>query len=172
MTLPSAQTGTRLSRRPTVLALDVDGTLMDGVVRRNPRPGLLEFFNRVRPLFPRIVIYSHADPPLNAAALEYFADGGLIPAWAAALEFVATPPAVWEKDLRLIPGCALGDAVIVDDIASVIVFEQMTWWVPITEYDPKDPDAPEDAELARVADVLEYLCTGLIHAVWRDEGRA
>ncbi|HJZ56268.1 MAG TPA: NIF family HAD-type phosphatase [Gemmataceae bacterium] len=138
----------------TVLALDLERTLIDDALSGQPRPGLREFLAFCGERFARVAIYTTVE---EADAREVVADlaarGFVPPALFARLEFVG-----WcgeYKDLAFVPGASPAEVVLVDDDAGWVRPDQRGRWVPVAAW-----DGGPDAELHRVRAVLEQWLAG------------
>jgi hypothetical protein len=137
--------------KPTVLALDLEATLISSAVSQFPRPLLFEFLRRCRELFPRIVMFTTIDEERFRRIAQTLVEEGSAPAWFEQLEHVAwTGPT---KDLAFIPGCAVEDVVLVDDLAVYIHPGQEASWVQVEPFEP--PFDGSDRGLTKVLKELE-----------------
>jgi NLI interacting factor-like phosphatase len=136
--------------RPSVLALDLEGTLISNAMSRFPQPGLLRFLEGVQAHFPRVVLFTAVSEARVRPILELLVDEGTAPLWFRAIEIVTWTGEV--KDLRFIDSCEPLDARLVDDLESYVHPEQRAQWVPIIPF--VAPYAATDRELDRVLGVL------------------
>lgn len=142
---------THASHGPTVLALDLEATLISSAVSQFPRPFLAEFLVRCQELFPRIVMFTTIDEERFRRVAQTLVDEGLAPSWFQQLECVAwTGPT---KDLAFVPGCAVEDVLLVDDLAAYIHPGQESRWVQVEPFEP--PFHGTDRGLTRVLEELE-----------------
>ena len=142
--------------QPRTLALDLEGTLISNAMSCFPRPGLRSFLEQAGELFPRVVMFSAVAEPRLRAILQLLAAEGAAPPWLAACECVP-----WEgevKDLRFIPGAAVAETLLVDDLEAYILPEQREQWVPIAPFASPYPDT--DRELTRIAALLRTRMRG------------
>lgn len=142
----------------TVLALDLEGTLIDDARSGQPRPGLREFLDFCDERFGRVAVFTTVE---EADACEVLADldrAGYLPAGLLdRLEFVA-----WTgeyKDLGFVAGAAPSEVVLIDDDDGWVRPDQRGQWVPVAPW-----DGGPDVELARVRAVLERWLAGGEHA--------
>jgi len=142
-----------------VLALDLEGTLIDDARSGQPRPGLREFLAFCDERFGRVAVFTTVE---EADAREVLADldrvGSLPPGLLDRLEFIA-----WTgeyKDLGFVPGAAPAEVVLVDDDADWVRPDQRGQWVPVAPW-----HGGPDAELVRVRAVLERWLTSTAAAV-------
>jgi hypothetical protein len=139
------------SHGPTVLALDLEATLISSAVSQFPRPFLAEFLIRCQELFPRIVMFTTIDEERFRRLAKTLVDEGLAPSWFQQLECVKwTGPT---KDLAFIPGCTIEDALLVDDLAAYIHPGQENRWVQVEPFEP--PFDSSDRGLTKVLAELE-----------------
>lgn len=138
-------------RRPTVLALDLEATLISSAVSQFPRPHLFSFLERCRALFSRVVMFTTVNEQRFRQIAQTLADEQSAPAWFPQLEYVR-----WEgstKDLTFIPGCDVGEALLVDDLAAYVHPGQEALWVEIEPFEPPFDDS--DTGLIKVIEELE-----------------
>ena len=137
--------------KPTVLALDLEGTLISNAVSQIPRPGLFVFLERCRALFPRVVMFTTVkeEPFRNIARL--LVEEGAVPPWFADVEYVT-----WEgktKDLNFIPGAFARESLLVDDFEVYVHPGQESQLVKVDYFDY--PYDESDTALVKVLSVLE-----------------
>ena len=139
-----------------VLALDLEGTLITTLGRRNPRPGLKIFLEQCRQLFKRIVIYTAVDEEDFRIVARELISNGHAPAWFGDIEHIEWQGII--KDLLFIPGVDSADgAIIVDDNEFMIHPEQKSQWIEIIDYDRIHPHV--DFEFVRVLELLKSFST-------------
>lgn len=136
--------------KPTVLALDLEGTLISNAISQFPRPGLWAFLAQCRALFPRVVLFTFVSEEKARAIARGLVQEQAAPAWFAEVEYVHW--AGQTKDLRYVPGVSAEAVVLVDDMAAVVHPGQEGQWLEIAPFDPPYPDA--DRELSRVLERL------------------
>lgn len=135
---------------PTVLALDLEGTLISNAVSVFVRPGLFRFLTLCRPLFSRIVMFTTVRESRFREIARMLVDEGSAPAWFAEIEHVS-----WHgptKDLAFVRDARVDHVLLVDDIEQYVHPGQGDRWVAITCFDPLF--AESDAELERVLEEL------------------
>jgi hypothetical protein len=142
----------------TVLALDLERTLIDNALSGRPRPGLLGFLTFCRDRFERVVIFSTVEEADAREVLEVLDRAGHLPTGLLArLEYV--PWHGEHKDLAFISGAAPIEVLLVDDDPTWVRPDQRGRLVPIAPW-----DGGADAELPRVRAVLErWLAGGSSH---------
>ena len=138
---------------PSVLALDLEGTLISNAVSQIPRPGLFSFLEEASRLFPRIVIFTAVREATFRSVAQGLVDSGDAPAWFADLEYVN-----WHgtaKDLRFIKDACIEDIVLVDDFEGYVMAEQKQHWIAIKSYE--NPYGTDDRELLLTLEELRVL---------------
>ncbi|MDM0029859.1 NIF family HAD-type phosphatase [Variovorax saccharolyticus] len=135
----------------TVLALDLEGTLISNAVSQISRPGLNEFLARCSELFPRVVIFTTVPEPRFREIAKLLVGEGKAPAWFAELEYVSW--AGRTKDLNFIQDAEVTEALLVDDFEAYVHPGQEERWVRAQHFDYPYPDT--DSGLAEVLKVLE-----------------
>ena len=137
-----------------VLALDLEGTLVDDAMSGRPRPGLRMFLTFCNERFTRVTMFTAVE---EAAAREVLSDldraGHLPRGFLDRMEFVA-----WtgeHKDVRFVPGVPPAEIRLVDDDGGWVRPDQRAQWVPVEPW-----DSGPDTELARVQVVLEKWLRG------------
>lgn len=114
--------------RPTILALDLEGTLISNAVSQIPRPGLNEFLSSVHDDFERLVLFTSVPEPKAKSIIELLAQEGQVPAWFARLDYTHWQGAT--KDLRFV--CPeLGAALLLDDHSAYVHPGQERWWIHV-----------------------------------------
>jgi len=136
--------------RPTVVALDLERTLIDDALSGRPRPGLFEFAEFCHERFERVVLFTTVEDTDAREVLMALADSGAVPTdFLASLEYVA-----WSgefKDIAFVPDAAPEHVVFVDDDGGWVRPDQREQWIEVM---PWDGD-PADRELVRVRIELE-----------------
>jgi hypothetical protein len=135
----------------SVLALDLERTLITEAMTANPRPGLFDFLTFCHERFGRVVIFTTVEEEDAREVLEGLDREGLIPfGLLPRLEYVN-----WTgefKDLCFVADAEPNEVVLVDDDPGWVKPDQRDRWVPIVPW-----DGGPDKELARVRGVLERL---------------
>ncbi len=141
-------------KRTTVLALDLEGTLISNAVSQFPRPGLREFIEFCLRSFGRVVLFTAVNEARVRSILKVLAEEGELPtSFADSVEVVAWSGKV--KDLRFIKNAEPHEILLVDDREEYVAPGQHSRWIPIREFE--GPTTPEDRELGYVAQTLEKL---------------
>lgn len=136
---------------PTLLALDLEGTLISNAVSQIPRPGLSAFLTACREIFPKIVMFTTVREPLFRSIARGLVDEGAAPDWFAALEYVD-----WSgptKDLSVTPAVRVPFVLLVDDHGDYVHPGQESMWVPIPQF--CSPYSRMDDELAAALEALK-----------------
>jgi len=114
--------------KPTILALDLEGTLISNAVSQIPRSGLYQFLERVRSQFVELVLFTTVPESRTRTIAKLLVREGCAPAWFAELRYIQ-----WSgktKDLAYV--CPrLGDALLLDDHAPYVHDGQERLWVEI-----------------------------------------
>lgn len=135
----------------TVLALDLEGTLISNGVSQIPRPGLFGFLLRCNELFPRIVIFTTVPEWQFRKIATLLVAEGQAPAWFAELEYVHWTGRT--KDLAFIQDAQVEEALLVDDFEAYVHPGQERQFVRVEPFDYSCPET--DTGLADVLKVLE-----------------
>jgi hypothetical protein len=135
----------------TVLALDLEGTLISNAMSQIPRPGLHGFLERCRALVGRVVIYTAISEARFRSIAKTLVEEELAPSWFADIEFVQWTGQT--KDLNLIAGIAAGEALLVDDLREYVHPGQESQWIAAPPF--AAPYADRDTGLDKVINVLE-----------------
>lgn len=135
------------------LALDLEGTLISTAVSQFPRPGLHDFLERYRLLFPRMVIFTSVPEQRFRDIAERLVRDSSAPEWFAAIEYVH-----WHgptKDLGFVPGCNPKDVLLVDDYTGYLHPGQEHQWVPVKSFHDPTLDTPGNGALIQLLHELE-----------------
>lgn len=90
-------------RHTTILALDIEGTLISHASTMVPRPGLFDFLLFCRQNFERIVFFSFLEEERGRQILNTMADAGHMPEWVRCAEYLnAQGGRPGAKDLSLL----------------------------------------------------------------------
>jgi NLI interacting factor-like phosphatase len=130
----------------TILALDLEGTLISNAVSCFPRPGLRQFLDFCHAHFQRVVIYTTVPEPRGRAVIAALVADGAAPPWMRDAEFVPWSGNV--KDLRFIEGAETASVLLVDDLETYVHPEQRAQWIPIALFAAPYPES--DRELKRI----------------------
>lgn len=125
--------------KPTVLALDLEGTLISNAISQIPRPGLHRFLLEVQSQFNQLVMFTTVPEDRFRVIAELLGREGSAPTWFASLNYVQW--AGKTKDLRLVAP-RLGKALLLDDHGPYVHPGQEHLWVQIplfaSPYPPSD----------------------------------
>jgi hypothetical protein len=135
----------------TIIALDLEGTLISNAVSQFARPGLWEFLEFCRQHFRKIFLYTAVSDARCHEIVYNLVDRDLAPSWLSDVPFIS-----WDrtlKDLRNIPHVLPGQCLIVEDNREYIPENQWPQWIEIAKFEPPYPDS--DRELERVRRVIE-----------------
>ncbi|WP_411849341.1 NIF family HAD-type phosphatase [Stenotrophomonas sp. LGBM10] len=117
--------------KPTILALDLEGTLISNAISQIPRPGLFQFLENVRSQFEELVMFTTVPEPLTRNIAGLLVREGSAPEWFTQLSYVQ-----WSgktKDLSYV--CPrLGGALLLDDHGPYVHPGQEQFWVEIPLY--------------------------------------
>jgi hypothetical protein len=141
---------------PTVLALDLEGTLISNAMSQIPRPGLGAFLQRCRELFPRVVMFTTVREDRFRQIARLLVDEGIAPPWFADVEYIH-----WRgdtKDLSFIGDVAPEETLLVDDYEIYVHPGQESQWVRIDYF--AAPYDESDAAFDRVICELQARLAG------------
>ena len=114
--------------KPTILALDLEGTLISNAVSQIPRPGLHRFLEDVRSQFEELVLFTTVPEALARRIAGLLAREGSVPAWFVELRYIH-----WSgrtKDLSYVSP-HVGEALLLDDHGPYVHDGQERLWVEI-----------------------------------------
>lgn len=114
--------------RPTILALDLEGTLISNAVSQIPRPGLFTFLERVRGQFDELVMFTTVDESLFRHIAGLLVLEGDTPPWFSELRCTAWQGAT--KDLTLVSP-TLGEVLLLDDHVAYVHAGQQALWIEV-----------------------------------------
>ncbi len=135
----------------TVIALDLEGTLISNAVSQFARPGLSAFLEFCFHRFAQIYLYTAVSDARCHEIIYNLVTRDLAPDWLSDVSFVDWDRKV--KDLRNIPNVTPEQCLIVDDNRDYILAEQLSQWIVIENFEPPYPAS--DQELDRVRAVIE-----------------
>ena len=116
-----------------VLALDLEGTLISYAVSQIARPGLFDFLEDCRKLFPRIVIFTSVNEERFRSIATLLITEGYAPNWFAEIEYIS-----WSgetKNLIFVDGALPEEILLVDDYEKYIHPGQESQWIKAPEFD-------------------------------------
>ncbi|WP_040006772.1 MULTISPECIES: NIF family HAD-type phosphatase [Stenotrophomonas] len=139
--------------KPTILALDLEGTLISNAISQIPRPGLFQFLESVRSQFEELVMFTTVPEPLTRNIAGLLVREGSAPEW-----FTQLPYVQWSgktKDLSYV--CPrLGGALLLDDHGPYVHPGQEQFWVEIPLYESPYSEDDKGLKIAS-ARLLERL---------------
>lgn len=127
----------------SVIALDLEGTLLSNAVSQIPRPGLYAFLAACKAITPRVVIYTTVSEERFREMANALVSEKAVPNWFSDIEFVTWAGA--PKDLRFIPESNLQTTVLLDDFVDYVHPGQESHWIEVKQFD--HPHDENDAEL-------------------------
>jgi hypothetical protein len=133
-----------------VLALDLEGTLISNAVSQIARPGLFDFLEACREIFPRIVIFTSVNEERFRSIANRLTTEGYAPNWFADIEYINWTGET--KDLKFVEGVSPEEILLVDDYAKYVHQGQESQWIKVPDFDyPYSDDDPG------LRDVLQLL---------------
>ncbi len=137
-------------QKETIIALDLEGTLISNAVSQFPRPGLFSFLEFCKERFEKVYIYTAVRDSVCHQIIYTLVVNGHAPDWLKDVPFIQ-----WDrdlKDLNNIPNAQPTDCLIVDDYREYIIDEQISQWIKIEKFSSPYPNT--DCELSRVQEVI------------------
>lgn len=131
--------------RPSILALDLEGTLISNAISQIPRPGLLSFLTDIQTQFDQLVLFTTVPEDRVRSIAELLIREGSVPSWFAELPYVRWSGGI--KDLAFVSP-RIGEALLLDDHGLYVRPGQEHLWVAVSLF--ASPYPPEDDGL-RVA---------------------
>ncbi|MGN7839540.1 NIF family HAD-type phosphatase [Stenotrophomonas sp. 22385] len=135
--------------KPTILALDLEGTLISNAISQFPRPGLHRFLVEVAALFDQLVMFTTVPRDRFQSIARLLVREGAAPTWFPALAYTNWHGAT--KDLRFVSP-TLGDALLLDDHGAYVHTGQEHLWVKLPLF--ASPYPAEDDGLDRALEEL------------------
>lgn len=114
--------------KPTILALDLEGTLISNAISQIPRPGLYQFLENIHVQFDQLMMFTTVPEDRFRSIASLLVREGSVPSWFAGLHYIC-----WSgktKDLRL-ASSQLGNALLLDDHRPYVHPGQEHLWVQI-----------------------------------------
>jgi NLI interacting factor-like phosphatase len=133
-----------------VLALDLEGTLISNAVSQIARPGLFDFLEDCRVLFPRIVIFTSVNEERFRAIAMLLTIEGYAPNWFADIEYITWTGET--KNLNYIDGVSPEEILLVDDYEKYVHPGQAGQWIKAPDFDY--PYSDDDQGLREVLQLL------------------
>lgn len=117
--------------RPTILALDLEGTLISNAVSQIPRPGLCHFLELAQEQFDELVMFTTVDEGLVRRIAALLVREGVTPPWFSELRYITWAGPT--KDLTY--ACpVVGQALLLDDHGPYVHPGQEHLWVEIPQF--------------------------------------
>jgi NLI interacting factor-like phosphatase len=132
-----------------VIALDLEGTLIQDILEPKPRPGLYEFLSFCKGCFKRVVMMTTVPEQKFRRIALSLVQHGYAPEWLLEIEYIA-----WErpyKDLSNIEKVNPEQVIIVDDYEGYIHPDQKSQWLKIESFFEQE----NDTEFHRLIDLLK-----------------
>lgn len=150
-----------------VLALDLEGTLINSVCCPVARPGLYQFLSFCFKNIPHTVLFTAADNYAARGILIQLEEDGLVPPGTGGMPIVEwikrTNHELHPKNLqyvqRMYPGVKIHEIYLVDDIEGFVALGQYDQWVPIACCYGVTINQ-SDKELLRIEGILVDLLSG------------
>ncbi|BCX42181.1 hypothetical protein BZX17_24055 [Salmonella enterica subsp. enterica] len=114
--------------KPTILALDLEGTLISNAISQFPRPGLYQFLVEVGTMFDQLVMLTTVPRDRFYSIAKLLVLEGAAPTWFPAITYIDWYGST--KDLRFVSP-RLGDALLLDDHGAYVHSGQEHLWVEI-----------------------------------------
>ena len=130
----------------TVLALDLEGTLISNAMSQIPRRGLYRFLELCAHHIERVVLYTAVRRELALEIVQRLSMEGEAPPWFASIQYVE-----WSGPYKRLAFVGAGESILVDDQRGYIFPGEEERWVAIREFE--SPYVADD-ELERVWSVL------------------
>lgn len=131
--------------KPTILALDLEGTLISNAISQFPRPGLYQFLAEAKTQFDHLVVITTVPRDRFYSIAETLVQEGAAPTWFRAIPYIDWHGAT--KDLRFVSP-KLGDALLLDDHGAYVHAGQERLWVRIPLFVPPYTAEDNGLELA------------------------
>lgn len=139
----------------SVIALDLEGTLISNAISQTPRPYLHAFLDGCREITVRIVMFTTVSEERFRQIAQLLVSEGVAPEWFASMEYIH-----WcghKKDLSFIPDAKIDSTVLVDDVAAYVADGQESHWVSIEQFASPSPDS--DCKLLGTLTILRAINT-------------
>ena len=139
--------------KPTILALDLEGTLISNAISQIPRPGLHSFLDDVRGRFDQLMMFTTVPEERFRSIAQVLVLEGSVPEWFAQLRYINWSGGT--KDLRL-ASARLGDALLLDDHGPYVHPGQEHLWVEIPLFGSPYPPGDDGLNVA-LRRLIEYI---------------
>jgi hypothetical protein len=134
----------------SVIALDLEGTLISNAISQFPRPGLYQFLEFCHTNFSRIVLFTSVPQNHFRAIAKYLVESENAPLWFESVEYIN-----WHgqyKDLQFISHISPEQVLLLDDQEVYIHPQQKQNWILVKEFE--SPYTQDDRELDRLTELL------------------
>lgn len=114
--------------KPTILAMDLEGTLISNAISQIPRPGLLHFLEEARSSFDELVMFTTVPEDCFRSIASLLVAEVNVPAW-----FASLPCVQWSggtKNLEFVSS-ELGKALLLDDYFLYVHPGQEHLWIEV-----------------------------------------
>jgi hypothetical protein len=131
--------------KPTILALDLEGTLISNAISQIPRPELYQFLEKINVQFEQLMMFTTVSEERFRSIASLLVREGSAPGWFAGLHYIC-----WSgktKDL-LLASPRLGEALLLDDHEPYVHPGQEHLWVPITLFGSPYPLSDDGLNVA------------------------
>ncbi|HEL4101855.1 NIF family HAD-type phosphatase [Stenotrophomonas maltophilia] len=132
--------------KPTILALDLEGTLISNAISQIPRPGLYRFLEHAQKRFEHLMMFTTVPQERFRTIATLLVLEGHAPEWFARLHYVS-----WSgktKDLRY-ASRNLGEVLLLDDYRPYVHPGQEHLWVRIQPFESPYPQDDTGLRLAQ-----------------------
>lgn len=145
-------------KKPKVLALDLEGTLITTAVSMLPRPGLYDFLDYCKGKFERIVMMTSVPFDWFEKVRKVLIDKTEVPQWFSKVEYISYSDCKESnfgeyKDLRCIPNNNEDEVILIDDMEWFIRESQKDRWIEIKPYNGEE----DDREFERIKKYFEWM---------------
>ncbi|WP_329749543.1 NIF family HAD-type phosphatase [Stenotrophomonas maltophilia] len=131
--------------KPSILALDLEGTLISNAISQIPRPGLCRFLEDVRSHVSQLMMFTTVPEERFRSIADLLVREGSAPPWFASIEYIHWTGST--KDLRLATP-KLGAALLLDDHRPYVHPGQEHLWVQIPLFASPYPSEDEGLAIA------------------------
>ena len=135
----------------SLIALDLEGTLISNAMSQIPRPGLYSFLDECSLLAERVVMFTTVREERFRPIANLLVEEGYAPEWFRDIEYVK-----WEgkvKDLTFIPRAKVQQSLLVDDFHIYVAPGQENRWIEIKQFEY--PYSEDDNDLSRVLNLIK-----------------
>lgn len=114
--------------KPTILAMDLEGTLISNAISQIPRPGLYPFLEDVRLHFEQLMMFTTVPEDRFRSIAALLVDEGSAPRWFAELHCIN-----WKGKTKnlMLASPQLGSALLLDDYGPYVHPGQEHLWVEL-----------------------------------------